>query len=258
MSCRASIPSSGEAATHGDGPLLIVAGAGTGKTATLGAPRGLADRPGRRAGPDPAVDVHPPGGRGNAPPRGRRAPAADRLGGRRRPLARDQRASLGRHLPRRRHPAAPPLRQGDRPGRRLHDPRPGRLRRPHERRPHRTGPGQDRPPLPQEGDLPGHLQPLRQRPARSWTTSCRGSSPGASEWGEELKRLFDAYVDRKEAAPRPGLRRPAALLARPVGRSQGRAGRARAVRLRAGRRVPGHQRAAGGDPLSALAGRARG
>ena len=44
-----------------------------------GAPRGLADRPGRRSGPDPAADLHPPGGRRDAPPRGRSAaPAARR------------------------------------------------------------------------------------------------------------------------------------------------------------------------------------
>ena len=73
-------PQQREAATHGDRPLLIVAGAGTGKTATLGASRRLADRPGRRSRPHPAADVHPPGGRRNAPPGGKPAPPPGRPG----------------------------------------------------------------------------------------------------------------------------------------------------------------------------------
>ena len=41
------------------------------------------------------------------------------------------------------------------------------------------GPGQDRPPVPQEGDLHGHLQPLRQRPAEARPTCWPPASPGA-------------------------------------------------------------------------------
>ena len=81
--------------------------------------------------------------------------------------------------------------------------------------------------------------------------------PWCLEWAEELKRLFDAYVDRKEAAGILDyddlLVYWQALLADP---KAGPAG-PRAVRLRAGRRVPGHQRPAGRDPLPALARRAR-
>ena len=54
-------------------------------------------------------------------------------------------------------------------------------------------------PLPQEGDLPGHLQPLRQRPAEARRGARRPVSL-VPDWADELERLFDAYVDRKEAA----------------------------------------------------------
>ena len=61
---------SSPAATHGDGPLVILAGAGTGKTRTLTARVAASDRSGRGAGADPAADVHPPGRRRHAGPGG--------------------------------------------------------------------------------------------------------------------------------------------------------------------------------------------
>ena len=81
-----------------------------------------------------------------------------------------------------------------------------------------------------------------------------GTSPGVCDWAAELKRLFSGYVDRKEAC---GVLDYDDLLlywhglledpqAGPIG--------PRAVRLRAGRRVPGHQCPAGRDPLPPLAG----
>ena len=96
-------PQQREAATHGDGPLLIVAGAGTGKTATLVHRVAWLIAGGRRSRPHPAADLHPPGGRRNAPPGREPAPPAG-------PPGHD--ARLGRNLPRHRHPAAAPLRQG--------------------------------------------------------------------------------------------------------------------------------------------------
>ena len=57
------------AVTHGDGPLIVVAGAGTGKTRTLVSPGGCVDRPRRRPGTDPAADVHPAGRRRDVVPR---------------------------------------------------------------------------------------------------------------------------------------------------------------------------------------------
>ena len=80
-----------------------------------------------------------------------------------------------------------------------------------------------------------------------------GQFPWCRDWADELKRLLDGYVDRKEAAAVLDyddlLLYWHALLADP---QAGPAG-PQAVRLRAGRRVSGHQRPAGRDPLPALA-----
>ena len=235
-------PQQREAATHGDSPLLIVAGAGTGKTATLVhrvawlIARGV--DPGRillltftrRAAAEMLRRVenllrHLQAEGGQA---GRR-PAA--ISG----WAISRRPPLGRNLSRRRHAIAPPLRQGHRAAARFHDPRSGRCRGPDERRPHRTGPGQDRSAVPQEGDLHGHLQPLRQRPREARTRPWSGTSPGAWNGATELKRLFSGYVDRKEAC---GVLDYDDLLLYWHGLLEdptGRADRSRAVRLRAGR-----------------------
>ncbi len=59
--------------------------------------------------------------------------------------------------------------------------------------------------------------------------------------GAAVRRLHG----RQGGAAGPGLRRPAAVLARPARRPGRRRPRARALRPRARRRVPGHQRAAG-------------
>ena len=163
-------PQQREAATHGDRPLLIVAGAGTGKTATLV----------HRVAWLIAQGVDP--GRILLLTFTRRAAAemlrrAENLLRRLGHARHDPR--LGRNLSRHRHPTAAPLRQGHRPAARVHRPRPDRLGGPAERRPHRLEPGQDRQAVPEEGHLHGDLQPVRQRPAKNSTTFSGIISPGA-------------------------------------------------------------------------------
>ena len=72
--------------------------------------------------------------------------------------------------------------------------------------------------------------------------------PWCRQWEEELRRLLDGYVDRKEADAVLDYDDLLLYWRRPAGRSRGRAGRPRAVRSRAGRRIPGHQRLAGRNP----------
>ena len=71
------------AATHRGGPLLILAGAGTGKTTTLCARVAWLVAEGVPSGADPAADVHAPGGAGDAAARraGSCRPASRVLGG---------------------------------------------------------------------------------------------------------------------------------------------------------------------------------
>ena len=109
-------------------PLLVIAGAGSGKTNTLahrvahlivqGADprRILLMTFSRRAASEMTKRVE----------RIARKVMGDNAGDH------DGRADLGRHLPRHRRPAAARVRRTDRPGPRLHDSRPRRLRRPHE------------------------------------------------------------------------------------------------------------------------------
>ena len=154
-------PEQRAAAAHGDGPLLIVAGAGTGKTATLAhrVAHLIAQRHRPRA--HPAAHLHAPRRERDGAPR-RRHPAQQRRARRPRAL---RRARLGRHLPRgRRAPAAHP-RARPRHGAGLHDPGPRRLRGPHAPRPHRARAGPQRLALPAEVHVPRHLLAVRERAA---------------------------------------------------------------------------------------------
>ena len=184
-------PQQREAATHGDSPLLIVAGAGTGKTATLVhrvawlIARGV--DPGRillltftrRAAAEMLRRVEnllrhlQPTGTW-LPGRGNRKHGRTASGG-----TISRRPPLGRNLSRRRHPAAPPLRQGHRPAARftIHD----RADAEDLMNVVRTelGPGQDRPAVPQEGDLHGRSTAAASTPARSSNVPWSGTSPGA-------------------------------------------------------------------------------
>ncbi len=134
-------PEQRAAATHGGGPLLIVAGAGTGKTTTLAARVAwlIAERR-RPPRADPAPHVQPPG-------RARDARPSRTDGGRRR-----HRPGMGRHLPRGGQPAPAAQRAGAGSLARFHGARPGRRRRRHEPPPRRAGVRGPGAPLPAQGD----------------------------------------------------------------------------------------------------------
>ena len=268
-------PQQREAATHGDRPLLIVAGAGTGKTATLV----------HRVAWLIAQGVDP--GRILLLTFTRRAAAemlrrAENLLRRLGHARHDPR--LGRNLSRHRHPAAAPLRQGHRPAARVHRPRPHRLRRPAERRPHRLEPGQDRQAVPEEGHLHGDLQPVRQRPRKARRRAA-ASFPLVQGLARRAEAAFRRLRGPQRGGRRARLRRPAALTGTPCwptpwdeaervtgatpvctndsdssacrlipGDGSRRRRHPPAVRLRAGRRISGHQHAPGRHPLRALAG----
>ena len=79
----------------------------------------------------------------------------------------------------------------------------------------------------------------------------RAAFPWCAEWAGELKRLFAAYVEAKQLAGRARLRRSPALVGADARGAGAGPGRGPPVRLRAGRRVPGHQRDPGGASCSA-------
>ena len=172
-------------------PLLVVAGAGTGKTGTLAhrVAHLVAER--RRPPPRPPAHLHPPRGRGDGPPR---RPDLRPRARHRRPA----RPGVGRHLPRRRRPAAAPLRSRDRARPGLHRARPGRRGRPARPGPGRAGPRPHRPPLPAEGDLPRRLLGRGQHRPPARRGAGRRASRGAPSGTTTLKRLFAAYVAAKQ------------------------------------------------------------
>ena len=242
------------AVEHGDEPLLVIAGAGSGKTATLAhrvahlvlagadpqahpADDLLAPRRGRDQPPRPA---HP-----RPPPRPEAAAAAT--------------PSLERHLPRDRRAAVARIRAAHRPRSRLHHPRPRGFRRP-------------------DGALPPRARPLEEaksasRPRRPAWPSIRASSTrelplergarpalslGAGARRAQLRGLFAAYVEAKQRQHVLDYDDLLLYLAADARRAGAR-GRDVAARFdhRAGRRIPGHQPAAGRDPADAQARRAR-
>ena len=220
------------AATHEGGPLLVLAGAGTGKTRTLVARAAwLRDSHGlpasrillltftRRAASDMLA---------------RAASAGPGCG----------RADLRRDVPRHRpqdHPPACGVVLAAAP---VHHPRPGRCRRPDGRAAPRSRPGRPRPAVAAGGDLRRHLQPLREHRAagqRGGHGQLPVVRPVHQPAGRPVPRLHGP-----QARPPPGrLRRPAAAVAGRAGRPRGRAGAARHVRCGPGRRVPGRQRGPG-------------
>ena len=110
--------------------------------------------------------------------------------------------------------------------------------------------------FPAERDLPGDLQPLRECPG-----AVGRRAGGALPLVPGLCRRAEAAVPRlrrtQGTGGDAGLRRPAAVLARPAGGRAGWAADPQPVRLRAGGRVPGHEPRAGRDPPAACAGRPR-
>ena len=275
-------PPAAQAATHGDGPLLIVAGAGTGKTATLVHRVAWLIA----GGVDPGRILLLTFTRRAAAEMLRRAENLVRRLGRRRHDPR-----LGRHLPRHRHPAACTATE-----------------RPSARRP--TSPsttGADSEDLMNVVRTDLNLAKTDKRFPKKGTcmaiySRCvnareklepvlREHFPWCKDWQEELKQLFDGYVDRKEAAgvldyddlllywhalladrghnsrqARVGVsaslqlglvHRTCPALTLPLSqRERGprrRRRRPQALRLHPHRRVPGHQHPSGRHPLRPFA-----
>ncbi len=119
---------------------------------------------------------------------------------------------------------------------------------------HRLGFSKTEKRFPAQGHLPRHLLASRQHAAAAAAHARNGLSVvprvGGAAHGA-LPRLRRGQA--RTAGAR--LRRPAALLARDDARRRARGRTRRALRPRARRRIPGHERAAGGHPAAAEAGR---
>ena len=217
---------------HGDGPLLIVAGAGTGKTATLVPPRRhLIER-----GADPRRIL--------LLARSRRAAAEMLRRSRRRCGARPRlRGATARISGGTFHAGAARLLRihardiGMQPEVHHHGPR--RQRGSHPRRAHASGPRPWRRALPQKSTSLDVYSRCVDAPAAVARGARPRASPGACRPRRVWRSLFAAYTDPRRSSG-AGPRRPAALLrgllADPAG-----APRPRALRPRARRRVPGHR-----------------
>ncbi|MCK7493937.1 MAG: hypothetical protein MZW92_23680, partial [Comamonadaceae bacterium] len=99
--------------------------------------------------------------------------------------------------------------------------------------------------VPAQGHVPGDLLARGQRASAAGRRAARRLPVVRGVGGASCSASSRAYVEAKQRAARARLRRPAALLGADDGRA--RAGRRdrRALRPRAGRRVPGHQPPAG-------------
>ena len=100
-------------------------------------------------------------------------------------------------------------------------------------------------------DLRLDLQPRRQRAGRARRTCCATCSRGAQRCEAELRALFDAYVAAKQAQHVLDFDDLLLYWAAMMDEHATRRGGRRAVRPRAGRRVPGHEPAAGPHPARA-------
>ena len=110
--------------------------------------------------------------------------------------------------------------------------------------------------FPAQGHLPRDLLARRQQRGAARRRCSRRPFRGARGWEARAEGAVRRLRRGEAGAERPRLRRPAAVLGRAAGRARPRRGGRRALRPRAGRRVPGHQPAAGVDPARAEAGRA--
>ena len=115
---------------------------------------------------------------------------------------------------------------------------------------HELGVGDAEAALPDESDVPHDLFARRQRARRSQGDARQMVSVGRGARGRAARAI--RVLRRDEAAPeRARLRRPPALFRPDAGRAGDRGGDRRALRSSAGRRIPGHQCAAGRDRAGA-------
>src|SRR5437588_722395 len=151
----------------------------------------------------------------------------------------------------RQSPHPPPLQaRRARPG--LQRARPRRCGRPDGLRAPRARALQGREALSAQGHLPRHLFAPRQHPALA-RRDAADALPVVRRVGTGAHGIVQGLRGKKACRPGARLRRPAALLARDDGRRGSGARDRRAVRPYPGRRVSGHQRAAGRDPAAAQA-----
>ncbi len=228
-------PEQRSAVLFGDGPLLIVAGAGTGKTTTLACRVGhLVER-----GVRPERILLLTFSRRAAREMLSRAQRADRP-------TRD-RARVGRDVPRGRQPAAPPPRTPARPASRLHGAGPVRRRRRDEPAARGAGVRHARTTVPAQGhagvDLLADGERRREAPRR-----LEASLPVVRGRDRRHPAGLPGVHGPQARPERPGLRRPAAVLEGAGDRAADARRAGVDVRSRARRRVPGHERAAGRHP----------